>query len=563
MNLSRIVFGVLALWTNCLFAETADLVLTQGRIYTVNTDRPWVTAVAIRDGQFVYAGDDVGVQSYIGANTEKVNLEGRMAMPGIHDSHAHVLISGVQNLYECSLPFGVEMPAVIQALKNCERSLAPGEWLVGGLVAYTQYPDNKPHRSLFDEAFPDRPLFLNDDSLHQAMVNAKALEIVGINRNTPDPKGGRIIRDQDGEPTGMLIENATWLVKQHIPYSAETDRKAARWAVQQYNRVGITSVQEASANRRTLEALRSLENSHELTLDVAAHLVYGNQSFGWDSNKDLLSLIEQRENYRSEHIYPDFIKFWVDGEPLPPWFTSASLDPQSGKIETKDLFFQANELAELVTRFDAEGLTCKLHAAGQGGSRIAIDAIAAAHRKNPASTLRHELGHAQSIHPDDIVRMGKFKITGEMSPALWHVYKTLGDPPAPAWQFRSLLNENVLLTMGTDWVVTPTPDLFRGLQGMLQHGEESISLEEGIRTMTINSARSIGWDGRQGSIEAGKLANLIVLDRNLFEVTPDAIGETKVLLTLYHGQVVYIEENSPFSLLSAHNYFTSGMGEGR
>ena len=520
-------------------AETADLVVTGGRIYSVDASQPWVSAIAIKDKHFIYVGDKAGGKRFVGPNTRVVDLGGRMAMPGLHDAHAHLLISGLQNTVECQLPLGVPLADVIAILKTCERGLTSGDWLVGGRVAHTQFPNNEPHRTALDTAFPDRPVFLADDSLHQAIVNSRALAVAGINKDTPDPPGGRLIKDAAGELTGMLIENASWLVRRHIPFSAGQDTEAARWAVGQYNRVGITSVQEASANHRTLSALHALEKAGRLSLEVAAHLVYGNQAFGWGSNEELQELIDRRATFRSDHVHPDFIKMWIDGSPLPPWFTSVEMDPSSGEIDPRNLFFQPAELKELVIRFDSQGLMSKLHVAGRGSAHVAIDAIAAARKSNPTSGLRHELGHSGTISPADMARMGEMAIVGEVSPIQWNLFETLGNPPSPAWQFRSLQKQHVLTTMGTDWVVTPTPNMFVGLQGMLQRGDESIALGAAIRTMTINGAVALGWDARQGSIETGKLANLIVLDRNLFEVPAEDIGATEVLLTIFQGEIVH------------------------
>jgi predicted amidohydrolase YtcJ len=529
----------------CSAADVADIVITGGRIYTVDPSQPWVSAVAIENGRFVYAGHDAGSSRFVGPVTRLLDLGGRMAMPGIHDAHTHLLLAGLQQTYECRLPEGASLETLIAALASCERKLAPGQWLAGGLVTPAQFPEGAPHRKYLDAAFPDRPVYLTEGSLHHALVNTRALQVAGIDQTTVDPPGGRIIRDAQGEPTGMLIERATWLASRHIPLPPpERDREAVLWAVRQCNRFGITSVQEASASRRVLTALRALDNQGLLTLEVAAHLIYGSQAFGQATNEDLLALIDRREEFRTARVHPDFVKMWIDGAPLPPWFTSAEMDLDTGEIETSDILIPPAELNALVTRFDAAGLKTKMHVAGHGAAHAAIDAIAAARERNPTSRLRHELGHASSIARTDMARMGHLDIVAEVSPALWHVIEMLGDPPKKAWEFRSLQERDVLITMGTDWVVTANPELFVGLQGMLQREDESLELPEAIRTMTINGAIALGWKDRQGSIEPGKLANLIVLDRNLFEVPVGDIGGTQVVLTVVEGQVVHASDPS-------------------
>lgn len=177
---------------------------------------------------------------------------------------------------------------------------------------------------------------------------------------------------------------------------------------------------------------------------------------------------------------------------------------------------------------------------------MALDAIEAARAANPQSSIKHDLAHTNIITPQDLPRFRKLNAVAEMSPAVWQLFgRTLGNPPQPAWQFRTLLNHGVLMTLGSDWVVTPTPNLFPGLQGMLLRGEESVDLVSALRMLTINGAISLGWDKTQGSLERGKLATFIVLDRNLFEVPATDVAETRVLRTVFEGKVVYEAADTP------------------
>ena len=191
-------------------------------------------------------------------------------------------------------------------------------------------------------------------------------------------------------------------------------------------------------------------------------------------------------------------------------------------------------------RFDKMGMKVKMHVAGDGAARAALDAIEAARKANPDSRIRHELGHTNIVTPADMPRFAALNAVGEMSPAVWHLYgRTLGDPPRDAWEFKTLLDNGAMMTVGTDWVVTPTPNLFPALEGMLDRGDESIDLESALRTITINGAISLGWQASAGSLEAGKYADFIVLDRNLLEIPSADISETKVLKTVFEGAVVY------------------------
>jgi hypothetical protein len=236
---------------------------------------------------------------------------------------------------------------------------------------------------------------------------------------------------------------------------------------------------------------------------------------------------------------------WIDGSPTPPYFTQADVD-EHNQVELSRILIAPEKLNEMVTRFDQAGIKVKMHVAGAGAARVALDAIEAARKANPQSSIRHELGHTNLVTGQDIPRFRQLNVVAEMSPSVWHLYgRTLGDPPQPAWQFRTLLEHGVLMTVGTDWVVTPTPNLFPGLQGMLLRGDESIDLPSALRMLTINGAIALGWEKTQGSLEPGKLANFIVLDRNLFEVPATDVSETSVLKTVFEGKVVYEAGGTP------------------
>lgn len=522
-------------------AEMADTVYVNGRIYTMNDARPRATALAVAGDRFVFVGDDVAARAYVGDASEVVDLGGRMVMPGIHDAHTHLLWAGLHLNHGCSFPEDSHLPDIIAKLKECSRDLGKDEWLVAGLFYAKQFPMGKPNRAYLDEAFPDTPVYLREGSFHHALLNSKALELAGISVDTPAPFGGRIVKDDQGELTGELVETATVLVDRYLPReSPATDLAAMRWAVHVNNQYGITSVQDASGHRLTLETLQALEREGGLSLRVAAHLIWGSPKFGLTDNDGLERLIADRKRYASKHVKVDFIKIWVDGSPTPPYFTEAGIDPDTNAIDLAHILIPPPRLNEALIRFDAQGLKVKMHVAGAGAARAALDAIEAARQANPGSTLRHETGHTNLVTPADLPRFRELNAVAEMSPSVWQIYgRTLGNPPQPAWQFKTLYDNGATMTVGTDWVVTPTPNLFPALEGMLDRGDESIDLLTALKTMTINGAIALGWEDSQGSIEPGKYADFIVLDRNLFEIPVSEISETQVLETVFEGRPVY------------------------
>ncbi len=526
-------------------SDTADSVYRNGRVYTVDDSRPWAQALAIEGERLVFVGDDKGVEKYIGPETEVIDLGGRMVMPGIHDAHTHLLWAGLQLNYGCQFSSDVTLDDVLAKLRECAADRPEDEWLVAGLFSYDQFPDNRPHRSYLDEVFPDRPVFVRERTFHHALANTRALETAGIDENTEAPYGGALPRDQAGSLTGEMVETATELVEPYLPaMPADLNLAALRWAVEINNQYGITSVQEASANLPTLQTLAALDAEGGLSLHVAAHLIWGSPQFGGMDNDGLEQLIERRGDYASEHVDVDFIKIWVDGSPTPPYFTQADVLPD-GAIEFDRVLFPPEMLNDAVTRFDRMGLKIKLHVAGDGSARAALDAIEMARKANPGSEARHELGHTNLVTPADMPRFGELNAIAEMSPTMWHVLgRLLGDPPRDAWEFGTLHEHGAMLTIGTDWVVTPTPNLFPPLEGMLDRGDESIDLPAALRAMTLNGAYAVNRDTISGSLEQGKFADFIVLDRNLFDIPVSEISKTRVLRTVFEGTTVFNAEET-------------------
>jgi predicted amidohydrolase YtcJ len=304
------------------------------------------------------------------------------------------------------------------------------------------------------------------------------------------------------------------------------------------SRYGITSAQEASATREALVAIKDLDRGGEWPVGTAAHLVWKNPDFGNAAPADLEKLIAARGNYATPHLKVDFVKIIVDGSPLQPHATDAQLD-ERGKVPLEKLLETPTQLNAAVERFDRMGIKTKLHVTGTGSARVALDAIEAARKAKPDSPVRHEVAHSVRFAPADLPRIARLHAVAELSPAIWQIKGALTENLAGAFQFKSLLDSGALITAGTDWVILPNPNLFPALGGMVDHGAESIDLASAVRALTINGARSVGWEKQSGSIEAGKWADMIVLDRNLFEIAPAAIGETRVLKTIFEGRVVY------------------------
>ena len=514
-------------------------VFLNGEIYTGNKTQPWAEALLVIGGRIQAVGVGQDLLHLAPPQTEVVDLQGRMVMPGIHDAHLHLLFSGLKFKYEARLSPQADAERIVQDLKRCSCKGPIDEhgnqWIIGGEFV----PANFQHgvdNTLLNEAFPDNPVFLYDYSIHHGLANAKALELAGLGHSgAADVPGGRRMRDSTGQLTGELVEQATWPVQSAIPdYPQEVYLDAIRWAVGRCHEYGITSVQEASASPQALAAMRTLDLREQLKLRVAAHLVWREEGFGMATATELEALISDRHAWESPHVDTSFVKIWLDGAPLPPHYTQS--DVIEGEIDESKILIPQAELVEALTKFDRDGLQVKIHCAGEGAIRTALDAIEQVRQSNGPGGPTHELAHAGFISDTDYPRLAELDVIAEMSPALWHIPDFgLQD----GFRFKSVLSHNAKLTVGSDWIVLPSPNLFPGIQGMLEHGPESVNLATALEAVTLTGAKAVGKEATQGTLEAGKSADLIVLDRNLFKIPISEIGGTVVEMTVFEGEIVY------------------------
>jgi predicted amidohydrolase YtcJ len=515
-----------------------------GLFYTVNSDQPWAEALLVEDGIIAAIGTQEEVRTTIDQKTEVVDLAGRMVMPGIHDAHLHLLFSGLKFRFEARLSPGGDQRQAIEDIRSCNchgpQDQSGNTWVVGGDFFPPDLGPAGVDKKFLDEAFPDQPVFLFDYTIHHGLANSKALELAGVDHTIADPPGGRYIRDETtGELTGEMVEHARWPVLRAIPdYTRKTNAEAIAWAISVCHRFGITSVQEASASPQALRAFQDLERDDALKMHIAAHLVWRDEGFGMATLDVLESTIESRDTWASRHVDTAFVKVWLDGAPLPPNFTQADLT-DAGEVDDSKILVPEAEFTSKLTEFDAAGLTVKIHCAGEGSTRRALDAIEAVRKVNGPAGPRHEIAHAGFIHSSDYERLSDANVVAEMSPAIWHVPEYgLTD----FYHFRSVLENDTHMTVGSDWIITADPNLFPALQGMLQHGDQSVDLATAIESMTLSGARAVNREAHQGSLEKGKSADFIVLDRNIFDIPVDQVGETSVVRTVFEGEPVFVSE---------------------
>jgi predicted amidohydrolase YtcJ len=543
----------------------ADLVFVNGAVYTVDAARRWANAIAVSGGEIVAVGPDAEVWQLAGGDTEVVDLGGRMLLPGFQDAHAHPAPSGL-DLLRCNLAEDYSLPSYERIVAEYAAAHPDEEWIAGSGWSMDVFPGGNPPKEPLDRVVPDRPARLWSRDGHSVWANSRALEIAGVTADTPDPADGWIVRDDRGEPAGALHEGACDLVEKHVPEPSAEDWLAGLRAAQTYlHALGITAWQDAivGGHYPTLDPYLTFARSGELTARVVAAL-------WWDRHRGLEQiddLLARRERGLAGRFRATSVKIMQDG--VIENFTAAVLEPylDGDGRPTQNRgrsFVDPEELKVAVTRLDAEGFQLHVHAIGERAVREALDAFEAARGANGPSDRRHHIAHIQVIHPDDVPRFRELDVTANAQP-LWAVYEGqmlhltipfLG-PERSLWQypFGSLVRSGARVAMGSDWSVSSPNPLWemhvavnRTSPPGYEYGdgnpepflpEERLDLPSAIAGFTINSAYVNHLDDVTGSIEVGKRADLVVLDRNPFEHPMDRIADATVVRTLVDGERVF------------------------
>ncbi len=538
--------------------SAADLALTGGTIYTVDGARSWAQAIAISDGRIIFVGTDADARAHIGPDTQVVDLKGRMVVPGFQDVHIHPISGGIE-ASACDLNALATVDEYVAAIKQYADQHPEEPWITGGGWAMSAFgPGALARRELIDAVVPDRPVILWSRDGHTTWVNSKALEVAGVTNDTPDPADGRIDRNpKTGAAVGSLQEGASSLVAAKLPPTTDAQREAGlRYAIKMLNGFGITAIQDANVDEDDLRAYRKLDDAGELPLRVVG-------SIWWERDQGL-EQIENIKRIRSEYskgrIDAGTVKIMQDG--VMENFTGVVLEPYQlpGKEKTYGIpMIEPELLKQTTTKLDAEGFQVHFHAIGDGAVRQSLDAIEAARTANGDLGHRHHISHIQLIHPDDQPRFRKLGVIANFQP-LWACaddYVTeLTLPfisPATAqymYPIGSMEKSGAVVAFGSDWSVSsanPFEEMGTAIirrcgpsdaQGAFLPNE-SITLPEAIAAFTINAAYTNRDEKNSGSLEVGKVANLAVLDRNLFEIPLAEIWNTKVLVTLFEGQPVH------------------------
>lgn len=543
----------------------ANLVIRNARIYSGAREAKPFSAMAIKDGKIIALGTDDEVQQHASSDAEVRDLGGAAVLPGFVDVHNHHVLAGLTDLFEVSFSPTASFEEILDAVREWAKDLAPDAWIIGGSVGSTVFDQlTVEARHRMDEAAGGRPVALTDDSHHNKYVNTRALELAGITNETENPPGGSIVRDAEtGEATGLLFEAAGIMVADVIassqPLTLEQRSQAAVRAIEMLNEYGITAFQDAGVSTSALSAIKQVDETQGLNAWVVSSLLVNDLVFGESPIGD--DLIAQREDFRTTHHRPDFIKIFLDG--VPPTETGAFLtpyveSPAHQHAHCGETTMNPEELQDWLMRTAALGISAKIHCTGDAAVRAALDAIEAV-RQAGFDAPMYQIAHGQFVHPDDRPRFAQLNVAADISPFIWFpgvIPEAIAavrpeDEASQMQPNRALLDLGALVAGGSDWPVSESPNPWEGIQGLVTREdplkraegalwpEQAVTLGEAIEIFTINSARAMGLGEVTGSLEVGKSADFIVLTQDPYAIPADQLIETRASQTWFEGRLVF------------------------
>jgi predicted amidohydrolase YtcJ len=532
----------------------ANLVLLNGKIWTVNDRQPRAEAVACLGSRIVAVGSNGEIRKWIGAGTEAIDMGGKLVLPGFNDAHVH-FFSGGENLASVQLRDAKSEDEFRKRIAEFAAKQPAGRWITGGDWDHENWtPARLPTRQLIDAVTAGHPVFVNRLDGHMALANSQALQLAGITRDTPDPPGGTIVRDAAGEPTGVLKDAAMERmdgVDGVIPAPSEDQiadavRAAMRYAAEN----GVTSVQDMSAAPEILRVYQTLLARGELTVRISGHQPLAT----WQR----LAAVGLRADFGGEKLHIGALKGFADGSlgSTTALFFEPYLDaPNTSGLANSEMIPESKMQAHILGA-DRAGLQVAVHAIGDKANHTVLGMYEEAARQNGARDRRFRIEHAQHLRMEDIPRFGTLHVIASMQPyhciddGRW-AEKRIGPERAEGtYAFRALLDSGAVLAFGSDWDVAPMQPLMgiyaaatrRTLDGKHPNGwvpEQKITVAEAIRAYTMGSAYASFDEKIKGSIEPGKLADMVVVSDDILSIPAVEIEKTRVETTVFDGKVIY------------------------
>ena len=524
----------------------ADLVVRDARVWTGDPEQPWAEAVASRGEQIVTVGANTDVEPLIGPDTEVISVTGSMLVPGFIDSHVH-FISGGAGLASVQLRDAATPEEFAQRIGQFAATIEPGDWIMYGDWDHEMWGGELPRRDWIDNVTPDNPVWVSRLDGHMALANSLALGLAGVDADTADVAGGEIVRYRDGRPTGILKDNAMMLVQDAVP--AATDAQLDREVLAAMRHVagnGVTTVHDM-AGWQSLAAYRRAHDRGDMITRVYSVVPLRD----WQKLRDEVAASGTGDDW----LRIGGLKGFMDGSLGS--HTAAMLEPFTDAPD--DSGFLINELddvREWVTGADTAGLQVMVHAIGDSAIRDLLDIFLDVALANGEKDRRFRMEHAQHIHPDDVERFAIQGVIASMQP--YHAIddgrwaeKVIGPERAKTtYAFRSLIDAGAHVSFGSDWSVapaTPIEGIYAAVTRQTLDGanpggwvpEQKITVEQALRAYTLEAAYASFEEDRKGTLRPGMLADYVLLDRDLTAIAPEHIRDTRVLLTVVDGSIVY------------------------
>jgi hypothetical protein len=528
-----------------------DIVIINANIHTIDQDRPTAEAVAILGNWIVAVGSNKEIKKLAGAQTREIDAKGQLVLPGFNDAHVHFLGGGFQ-LSSVDLRDAGSTGEFAERIRKFAGKLPVGRWITGGDWDHERWPGAQlPTRELIDRFTPDTPVFVSRLDGHMALANSLALRLAGVTRQTLDPPGGLIVRDQKtGEPTGVLKDAAMSYVWKVIPASSfEEKLAAARAATDHAASLGVTSVQDMSAGN-DVGVYQTLLDRGELKTRVYAVAPLP----AWER----LARTGIRAHFGSVMLRIGGLKGFADGSlgSTTALFFEPYRDAPNTSGLAGDEMFPEGVMLERVRGADRAGLQVMIHAIGDRANDLILSIYEQVASENGEHDRRFRIEHAQHLRPQDIPRFGRDRVIASMQPyhaiddGRWAEKRIGKERAKTTYAFRSLLEAGVTLAFGTDWTVAPLDPVLsvyaavtrRTLDEKNPKGwipEQRISVAEAVRAYTVGSAYAEFQENVKGTITPGKLADLVILSRDIFKIDPKEIEKVKVVMTMVDGRVVY------------------------
>jgi predicted amidohydrolase YtcJ len=555
-NICRVLvlLTALGLATGCKTAaegNMVDLVLVNGKVWTGDPARPWAEAVAVRDGKIFAVGTAAELRALSPSGAKLVELGGALVLPGFIDSHTHFLAGGFA-LKSIQLREAKSREDFVARIAAKAREIGPGRWILNGDWDHQQLtPVELPRRDWIDAVTPDNPVCVNRLDGHMILANSLALKLAGVTRTTPVPPGGEIVKDPaTGEPTGILKDTAMDLVYAKIPEPAFDEKlEAAEASVRHAAENGVTSVNEM-ADASSLEVFQDMARRGRLTTRVHVYIPI--------TEVDTLARLKLRSPFGGPYLQLAGLKAFVDGSlgsATAYFFEPYTDDPKTSGLLNGQMFPEGI-MEQRILEADRAGLQLAVHAIGDRANSLLIDMFEKAVAANGPRDRRWRVEHAQHLRPADIVRFGKLGLVASVQPyhaiddGRWAEGKIGPERVKTTYPFESLRRAGAVLAFGSDWTVAPLSPILgiyaavtrRTLDGKRPGGwipEERVTVDEAVRAYTVNGAWAQFAEAVKGTISPGMLADLVVLDRDIFTIPPEEIGGAKVRMTLLEGRVIY------------------------